>query len=52
MTTRRERERDVRGRIHDVLERRKDGKQLLRDKLKVAVSHIVHEVHKSYVKKE
>lgn len=44
--------RDVRGRIHDVLERRKDGKELPRDKFKVAVSQIVHEVDKSYISEE
>lgn len=48
----RERKKGVRGRIHDVLERRKDGEQLRRDKLKVAVSQVVHEVDKGYVSKE
>lgn len=43
---------NLRGGIHDVLERWKDGEKPFWYELKVAVSHVVHEINVCYITKE
>lgn len=43
---------DLRGRIHKVFERGKDGENPLGNELKVAVPHVIHEINIGNVAKE
>lgn len=43
---------DLRGRIHQVFERWKDGENPFGNELKVAVPHVIHDINISNVAKE
>lgn len=42
---------NLRGSIHEILERREDLEEPVRDKLKVTMPHVVHKVNECHIEK-